>query len=1138
MEEKKCLFLLLVLVLLLAVSCEGMAKPDESDEEINTEVSHHFEEPDAYFIDPCDPNPCTEPNQNQCELITSDYYICDCNPDFQEDSEGHCIPVSIFQGDRCEDPVEISSEEPHIRFSELVSRMNGDFEATCGGSGPDSVFLISVEETSFIEIVGTGDEPVLYLRSTCDSVESEMDCGSGLSSASLSAFVEPGEFYLFVDSNSEVLENRIEVQINLRGDPCGNVECNGTSVCEPNDDWSNYRCFCPPGNIWFEGTCISWDDPCEPDPCDPLISAGCRSLSPYMFQCRCRPGYINGEDGLCIADDTCGGECTEFQECTESLSGIFICTELADFCRGECTETQECVETSQGVFACVFIVGPENNSGNTCGTAISLSLDDFPLTRRVALDELSNEYRGSCAGSGQDGVFAIEVLEPVFFEVTATGPDTVLYMRTGCENSASELTCNDDHSPPGGYGSYIEAEVSEPGTVYLFMDSYSDVYSSATLEIETRTDPCSDHDCNEDQACLQNSGWTGYECVCPDGTLEFEDFCVDDPCSGNPCSTELGRTLCERDLPDQFICLCEAPYYREGANGGCEAVEEYTGDICSAAEILSVDDMPISRRVGLSSLRDDYQGSCAGFGEDAVFAIDVIEPAFFEVTATGPDTVLYMRTDCRDSDSELICNDDHSPPGDFGSYIAVEVNEPGTVYLFVDSYSSTYQDAFVNIVLREDPCNEHTCNDDQVCLQNTSWTGYECVCPEGTLEFGAECLDDPCEPDPCREQELDYCIAELPEGHRCGCVPGFIEEQGACIPDPDGAAWTIMVFMNADNNLEESAFEDIAEMEIIGSIPSSVNILVELDTYSDSGKRLYIEQGNSVVLEELGEINMGDWRQLADFGEWAVTNYPAQRYALIMWNHGGGWKSSVPRKMMWKGFSNDESHYGSEISVSDGSYGNALQQIVTAAGRPMDIVGFDACLMGTWEVAHASAPYADYMVASEDSEPFLGWAFDGFLGPLIDNPLMEPVELSEYIITTYHNTDETCTTLSLIDLGTMDELGSALSRLADLLQGHSELDAEILSAAHQSVSFIEDMIDLKGFAEIMAQEDLPGPVLAALNELILQLESTILFNRSWYEDALGLTIYLPGSNYDSDYNNGTWSADTTWDDFLQVTVSR
>jgi hypothetical protein len=122
---------------------------------------------------------------------------------------------------------------------------------------------------------------------------------------------------------------------------------------------------------------------------------------------------------------------------------------------------------------------------------------------------------------------------------------------------------------------------------------------------------------------------------------------------------------------------------------------------------------------------------------------------------------------------------------------------------------------------------------------------------------------------------------------------------------PTTAKWTFMVYLDADNNLESFGIQDFLEMASVGST-AAVNILVQMDRggYDNqygawTGTRRFLIQRNDTPsvapLEDMGEQNMGDPTVLRDFVIWGVTHYPAEHYALVIWNHGGGWREQMER---------------------------------------------------------------------------------------------------------------------------------------------------------------------------------------------------------------------------------------------------
>ena len=142
---------------------------------------------------------------------------------------------------------------------------------------------------------------------------------------------------------------------------------------------------------------------------------------------------------------------------------------------------------------------------------------------------------------------------------------------------------------------------------------------------------------------------------------------------------------------------------------------------------------------------------------------------------------------------------------------------------------------------------------------------------------------------------------------------------------------------------------------------------------------------------------MSDPRTLVDFVTWAMKTYPADKYALILSDHGMGWPG---------GWSDGDSPGGGNrnrnIPLTMAIDSNLfLMDLDTALGEirsqtgldKFELIGMDACLMGQLEVFSALAPHARYAVASQETEPALGWAYTSFLDTLTQNPDVSGADL-------------------------------------------------------------------------------------------------------------------------------------------------
>ena len=378
------------------------------------------------------------------------------------------------------------------------------------------------------------------------------------------------------------------------------------------------------------------------------------------------------------------------------------------------------------------------------------------------------------------------------------------------------------------------------------------------------------------------------------------------------------------------------------------------------------------------------------------------------------------------------------------------------------------------------------------------------------------------------------------------------------------AKWTFMVYMAGDNNLDGAALRDIAEMARAGST-KDVNILVQLDRIEDNlTRRFRITQGGGFktdCIESFGDTNTGDPQILYDFVKWAVDNYPADRYALILWNHGSGWwedakgRAAGPaeKKSRRRLFNHAFPQEHRSICYDDTSGGDALDNrelrvvlagICALLGRKIDLLGMDACLMNMVEVAYQLRESVNVIVGSEIEEPFDGWPYAEILTRLNARPRQDAAALARWIVKSYllsyKGKDETVTQ-SAIDVNRIGEMTAKVDALSETLLAAIETDAKLIEAAwRRSPRFYDDnYIDLASFTKNLrkkADTDLQAKVVDLIAALKAGKGRAILCQGKigrQVRGTCGLSIYFPGDGINTAYRNLDFSGDCKWIAFLE-----
>ncbi len=363
----------------------------------------------------------------------------------------------------------------------------------------------------------------------------------------------------------------------------------------------------------------------------------------------------------------------------------------------------------------------------------------------------------------------------------------------------------------------------------------------------------------------------------------------------------------------------------------------------------------------------------------------------------------------------------------------------------------------------------------------------------------------------------------------------------------EGDGWTVLHYSMADTNLEPFMVGDVNELGQVGS-NENLHVRELMDRSAEYGDDELLDQGSWVgarvldlaepgtteLVEDLGDVDSADPELLATFIAEGIEANRAGHYALVISDHGASWPGIGP----------DE---GSDYDVLDLAELTAgIRSGLDEAGvDKLDLIGFDACLMSSYEVASAMAPLADRMVASQELEPGHGWDYTS-LQVLADDPSTTPDELGSAIIDGFAGQAEASgtqdqITLAMIDLTAMDAVEEALADFAAALSESAPTVAPIVGRAEtttlgfaKSPDETQDghLKDLGLLASTIGVEalqvsDQADALVRAIGDVVLDEVEGLAT-----QGATGLSIYFPPR---VDLSDGAYSdveSAQPWNDFL------
>ncbi len=375
--------------------------------------------------------------------------------------------------------------------------------------------------------------------------------------------------------------------------------------------------------------------------------------------------------------------------------------------------------------------------------------------------------------------------------------------------------------------------------------------------------------------------------------------------------------------------------------------------------------------------------------------------------------------------------------------------------------------------------------------------------------------------------------------------------------------YTVMIYIcGADLESESGlATANIEEILSVNNMPEDVNVIIETggaksweSKYGISSKylqRWHVQNKQLVKDDQLTRASMGLTSTFQSFMEWGLTDYPAEKTGVVLWNHGGG----------IDGCCYDENYNDDPLTNSE--VYNAFKNAFKTVGRneKLSWIGYDCCLMAVADTADLNSDYFDYMISSQESEPGEGWDYDQWLNEIYRNPNIETTTLLEKISDTFvakcaqmYNSDPSWrgyndATMSVLDLSLMPSFRESWETMAsnllsiintnskwntfkNLVDGCQKFGLDYDKFGNEIYPF--DVFDMKDFIDKMKANSTYSS--SGINQVETVFNDLVIYNVYGADsaDASGLCLFLAISGYS--YQACYSSSDTRFTNWRQLNI--
>ncbi|MDY3828319.1 MAG: clostripain-related cysteine peptidase [Clostridium sp.] len=342
----------------------------------------------------------------------------------------------------------------------------------------------------------------------------------------------------------------------------------------------------------------------------------------------------------------------------------------------------------------------------------------------------------------------------------------------------------------------------------------------------------------------------------------------------------------------------------------------------------------------------------------------------------------------------------------------------------------------------------------------------------------------------------------------------------------ENKGWSVFMYLcgtDLESDKNGAASSNIDEI-LQASLNSNIKYYIQTggtNNWEDSrinpekSQRFIVENGDLLLVDEFELQNMGEEKTFEDFLRYGLENYSSDKNAVIIWNHGGGSMSGVAF---------DERFNFDSLKLSE------MSEAFENVNSKFEFVGFDCCLMSTIETALTLKPYANYMIASEETEPSCGWDYTNFLNYISNNMNVTGKEVGKTICDSYY---EKCkiyeldkmATLAVTDLSKLDSFSEKFDDLVEEIYSNIDSISEssfIYKAAGKSEQYGGGSKD-EGYSNLIDLVDLLIRIkekYPKADEMVNLINEAVVYKVKGEQrsKSSGISIYFPLTQDGDDVN--------------------